>query len=85
MGTLVETALLPDFSTRRILWFSLLNGRTSEQKDGPFYVSDLIRTIPLHDFLGQPETISWKELGPSVSQIPLCEMELLERKQTTGH
>jgi hypothetical protein len=34
VGTIVETPLLCDFSTRKILWLSLLNGRTSQHKDG---------------------------------------------------
>src|ERR1700758_67769 len=32
MGTIAETPLLSDFSTGKILWFSLLNGRTSSRK-----------------------------------------------------
>ena len=32
MGAIVEIPLLSDFSTREILWVSLLNGRTTQQK-----------------------------------------------------
>jgi hypothetical protein len=32
VGTLVEIPVLSEFSTREILWFSLLNGRRSSRK-----------------------------------------------------
>src|ERR1700751_4519675 len=32
VGTFIETPMFSDFSTREILWFSLMNGRTSSRK-----------------------------------------------------
>jgi hypothetical protein len=64
-------------------------GLCADPKDYRYcgYAEALAKGCPLArqgiaTILGQPETVSWKELSGPVSQIPLCDRELRERKQT---
>ena len=73
MGTFLETLLLRDFSIREILWFSLLNGRTSRRKKKVFVrrvVLDIDTIMPGAETgwpFGTSQWVDWDDPDDSVS------------------